>query len=61
MFNSLEDMMTGGNFKRINQAQKDSYIAHYRPIYEQLQQSKLTGEQLELAYFMNTIHTRSIQ
>ncbi|MDM1293966.1 sulfatase [Sphingobacterium sp. N143] len=46
MFKSLEDMMADGNFKRMNQAQKDSYIAYYRPIYEQLKQGKLTGKQL---------------
>lgn len=46
MFKSLEDMMADGNFKRMNQAQKDSYIAYYRPIFEQLKQDKLTGKQL---------------
>jgi Arylsulfatase A and related enzymes len=46
MFKSLEDMMADGNFKRMNQAQKDSYIAYYRPIYEKLKQDNLTGKQL---------------
>ncbi|HAU55410.1 MAG TPA: sulfatase [Sphingobacterium sp.] len=46
MFKSLEDMMADGNFKRMNQSQKDSYIAYYRPIYKQLEQDKLTGKQL---------------
>lgn len=46
MFKSLEDMMADGNFKRMNQAQKDSYIAYYRPIYEKLKQDNLSGKQL---------------
>lgn len=46
MFNSLEEMMNDGNFKRMDQDQKNKYIAYYRPIYEQLQQGKLTGKQL---------------
>ncbi|MNG61590.1 Arylsulfatase [compost metagenome] len=46
MFNSLEEMMNDGNFKRMDQDQKNNYIAYYRPIYEQLQQGRLTGKQL---------------
>lgn len=46
MFKSLEDMMEDGNFKRMNQAQKDRYVAYYRPIYEKLKQDNLTGKRL---------------
>ncbi|QBQ42858.1 DUF4976 domain-containing protein [Sphingobacterium psychroaquaticum] len=46
MFKSVEDMMKDGNFKRMSQAQKDSYIAYYRPIYEQLENANLTGKAL---------------
>jgi len=46
MFNSLEEMMNDGNFKRMNQDQKNKYIAYYRPIYEQLKQSNLSQKDL---------------
>lgn len=46
MFKSVEDMMKDGNFKRMSQAQKESYMAYYRPIYEQLKSANLTGKAL---------------
>lgn len=46
MFDTLEEMLQDGNFKRMNQDQKDKYIAYYRPIYEQLKQKKFNKQQL---------------
>lgn len=46
MFESAEAMMQDGNFKRMTPAQQEKYINYYRPIYEELKQSKLTGKAL---------------
>lgn len=46
MFESWEKMMADGNFKRMNQEQKQQYAAYYKPIYDKLQADKLTGKAL---------------
>ncbi|UZJ66633.1 hypothetical protein OKW96_20865 [Sphingobacterium sp. KU25419] len=45
MFESVEAMQDG-NFKRMTPQQQEKYINYYRPIYEELKQSKLTGKAL---------------
>ena len=46
MFPTLEAMMADGNFKRMNQKQRDKYIAYYAPIYKEFESKKLTGRDL---------------
>ncbi|MVZ65671.1 sulfatase-like hydrolase/transferase [Sphingobacterium sp. DK4209] len=46
MFNSVEEMMADGNFKRMDEAQKAAYIKYYRPIFEQFKNSNLKGKEL---------------
>ncbi len=46
MFPTLEAMMADGNFKRMDQKQRDQYIAYYRPIYKDLEAKKLKGQAL---------------
>ncbi|WP_132777781.1 sulfatase family protein [Sphingobacterium alimentarium] len=46
MFESWEEMMNDGNFKRMNQEQKKQYSAYYKPIYEKMHAEKLSGKAL---------------
>lgn len=46
MFNSVEEMMADGNFKRMNAVQREAYIKYYRPIFEDYKNRNLQGKQL---------------
>jgi len=46
MFDSWENMMKDGNFRRMTDAQKRQYWAYYRSIYEQMQAEGLSGQAL---------------
>lgn len=46
MFDSVEEMMKDGNFKRMTPAQKEQYVNYYRPVFEEFKASKLTGKAL---------------
>jgi len=43
MFGSWDSMMKDGNFSRMTDVQKRQYWAYYRPIYEKLRTSDLSG------------------
>lgn len=46
MFDSWENMMKDGNFRRMTDLQKRQYWAYYRPIYEKLKMDSLSGKAL---------------
>lgn len=46
MFNSVEEMMADGNFKRMNAAQRAAYIKYYRPIFDDFKSRDLQGKEL---------------
>jgi len=46
MFDSWDNMVKDGNFSRMTDIQKRQYWAYYRPIYEKLDASDLSGQAL---------------
>lgn len=46
MFESWEEMMKDGNFKRMSDEQKRQYSAYYKPIFERYKAANLSGDAL---------------
>lgn len=46
MFENIEKMREDGNFKRMNDAQFQAYVDYYKPIYDELKKSNLSGQDL---------------
>lgn len=47
MFDSWDNMMKDGNFRRMNEQQKRQYSAYYKPVFEQFQHIPKSGNVLD--------------